>query len=108
MDATALSVYHLTSTRNAKAPFVTECKNKQKLLTHTNLIANVELLEYHVLLHRAYTFTADEVVITNLNDNRNGELEMTMYAYMNDETAVLPKDTLTNAVQVLVFSALIG
>lgn len=56
-------------------------------------------------MHRVYTFTTDEVVVTNLNDNTNGELEMTIYAYMNDATAVLPKDTLKNALQVMVLSA---
>ena len=44
-------------------------------------------------------------MLTDLNENSNGELEMTVYAYMNDATAVLPKDTVKNAVQVMLLSA---
>ena len=52
-----------------------------------------------------YTFSTDEVVITDLNDNNSGELEMTIYAYMNDATAVLSKNTLKIALQVTVLPA---
>ena len=58
-----------------------------------------------ISLYRAYTFSTDEVIITDLNENSNGELEMTIYAHMNDATAVLPKDTLKNAVQVMLLPA---
>ena len=77
----------------------------QKIDSFTQLIMYDELLECHTYLYRTYTFSADEVVIANMDDNNNGELEMTVYATMNDATAVVPQATLQNAVQVLILLA---
>lgn len=52
------------------------------------------------ILYRAYTFSSDEVAVTNLNDNSDGELEITVYVFMNDGTAVLPKAALQDGLQV--------
>ena len=61
----------------------------------------------HYTLPRSYVFSMDEVIVTNLNDNSNGELEFTVHVFMNGATAVLAKAALENAMQVLLLSVLI-
>ena len=42
----------------------------------------------------------DEVVVADSYDNSNGELEITVYALMNNDTAVLSQTAATNGLKV--------
>lgn len=91
----AMSARQSRFTRGVDVTSTPECK--KHLITGIQTM-NTALLWY--VLHRTYTFSANEVVVTSSNDNSDGELEITLYALMNKGTAVLTKTATQNGLQV--------